>query len=53
MGDFGTADRHASEGIARYRPDAHHQLTYDYSGHDPGGLLSRLRRPGALAAGLP
>lgn len=36
MGDFGTADRHASEGIARYRPDAHHQLTYDYSGHDPG-----------------
>ena len=35
-GDFQTAQKHAEEGIARYNRDRDHQLTYVYSGHDPG-----------------
>ena len=27
---------HARAGIAIYRPDEHHRLTYSYGGHDPG-----------------
>ncbi|MEE8545430.1 MAG: adenylate/guanylate cyclase domain-containing protein [Alphaproteobacteria bacterium] len=34
--DFEAAQRHAEEGIARYDRERHHDLTYVYSGHDPG-----------------
>ncbi|MCW2239003.1 AAA family ATPase [Azospirillum canadense] len=35
-GDYDDAGQHASRGMALYRCDRHHQLTYLYSGHDPG-----------------
>ena len=35
-GDFIGALEHAGLGIAIYRPEAHHALTYEYAGHDPG-----------------
>jgi class 3 adenylate cyclase/predicted ATPase len=35
-GDYIAAQKHAEEGIARYDRDRDHQLTYVYSGHDPG-----------------
>jgi class 3 adenylate cyclase/predicted ATPase len=36
-GDFIGALEHADLGLAIYRPEAHHVLTYEYAGHDPGG----------------
>jgi predicted ATPase len=45
--DFGAAQRHVEEGIARYDRERHHGLTYIYSGHDPGVCC---RSFGALAA---
>ena len=36
MGDYAAAQRHTDHGIATYDPDRHHQLTYIYTGHDPG-----------------
>jgi predicted ATPase len=36
MGEYADADLHCSEGIALYRMDRDHALTYVYSGHDPG-----------------
>ena len=35
-GEFAAAQRHVEEGIARYQGERDHQLTYTYSGHDPG-----------------
>ncbi|MEJ2122014.1 MAG: AAA family ATPase, partial [Alphaproteobacteria bacterium] len=35
-GDFAGALEHARLGIALYRPETHHALTYEYAGHDPG-----------------
>jgi class 3 adenylate cyclase/predicted ATPase len=35
-GDFRAAQQHAEEGISRYERERDHQLTYTYSGHDPG-----------------
>ena len=55
MGDYAAAQRHTEHGIATYDPDRHHQLTYIYTGHDPGvlqvhfrndALAPRLFRPG-------
>jgi predicted ATPase len=36
MGECGAAEKHAEEAIGLYKTDAHHALTYKYSGHDPG-----------------
>jgi predicted ATPase len=36
MGECAMAEKHAEEAVAIYRPDRHHALTYQYSGHDPG-----------------
>lgn len=36
MGDYLAADHHAGCGMAIYNPDRDHQLTYIYTGHDPG-----------------
>jgi class 3 adenylate cyclase/predicted ATPase len=36
MGDYAAAQRHIEHGIATYDPDRHHQLTFIYTGHDPG-----------------
>lgn len=36
MGDFDNAAQHAMHGISCYEREAHHALTYVYSGHDPG-----------------
>jgi class 3 adenylate cyclase/predicted ATPase len=35
-GEFRAAQWHAEEGIAHYERERDHQLTYTYSGHDPG-----------------
>jgi tetratricopeptide (TPR) repeat protein len=52
-GEFDAARRHAEEGIAQYQRERDHQLTYTFSGHDPGvcargcepQLLWQLGRP--------
>jgi pimeloyl-ACP methyl ester carboxylesterase/predicted ATPase len=36
MGDYGCVIEHARHGAALYRPETHHPLTFQYSGHDPG-----------------
>ena len=36
MGDFDNTAQHAMHGISCYEREAHHPLTYVYSGHDPG-----------------
>lgn len=36
MGAFGETEHHAGQGIAAYRRDRDHELTFIYSGHDPG-----------------
>lgn len=36
MGEYAEAGSHCAEGIALYRPERDHGLTYVYSGHDPG-----------------
>jgi class 3 adenylate cyclase/predicted ATPase len=35
-GDFAAAQRHAEYGVAHYDRERDHQLTFAYSGHDPG-----------------
>jgi predicted ATPase len=36
MGDYSASKVHTTFGLATYDPDVHHQLTYVYTGHDPG-----------------
>ena len=36
MGEYAEADQHCGKGIALYRRERDHPLTYVYSGHDPG-----------------
>lgn len=36
MGEYAEAGKHCAEGVALYRPERDHALTYVYSGHDPG-----------------
>ncbi len=35
-GDLRATRQHSDEGIARYRAEDHHWLTFSYGGHDPG-----------------
>lgn len=35
-GDFSAAHVHAQQGVALYRAEEHHPLTFQYGGHDPG-----------------
>jgi len=35
-GELRSAIEHCDHGIKLYRPDAHHELTFTYGGHDPG-----------------
>ena len=36
MGDYAASNVHTAFGLATYDPELHHQLTYTYTGHDPG-----------------
>jgi len=36
LGDYATVLDHADRAASIYEPDRHHDLTYQYSGHDPG-----------------
>jgi DNA-binding winged helix-turn-helix (wHTH) protein/predicted ATPase len=36
MGECRAAEEHAEGAVALYDPERHHELTYKYSGHDPG-----------------
>lgn len=36
MGDYPAAEHHLDYGLAIYKPDRHHHLTFTHTGHDPG-----------------
>ena len=52
-GEAGLALEFASEGVAHYVAERHHQLAHDYGGHDPGVCAHAVRAMSYGVMGLP